>query len=294
MPYSQLRHMASPPSTSSMTTLVGTKTKNDLIFMRERDLHIALSIAGFAGMPTRDRHGNVMSEIWTKCNDSETAAAKLLDFTDMRAMLKEQLSNHLAARKDLLLEVDSHNVVAKWIFDFSEAWEQEYRERSHQGWDIAQMIMTAMEETLHEVKEILDESPVPMTAVQNFMAHQIKIHPNMDLITDAREATIRFYFRNDFTGPMLMHIAGKKLQKQVVCNRSGAYSARVQRNDVTQEVDNAVDTLYFAVMNHDPVLDNCEQLLTRMASDTKELKWIKDHRLYHLASDHKTSETINK
>ena len=63
----------------------------------------------------------------------KSVAAKLLDFNDMRAMLKEQLNHHLTARKDMLLEVDSHDVVAKWIFDFSEAWEREYRKRGEQG-----------------------------------------------------------------------------------------------------------------------------------------------------------------
>ena len=62
-------------------------------------MSIALSIAGFAGMDTRDRHGNVVSEVWTKCNDTDTAAAKLLDYGDMRYMLKTQLNNHLEARK---------------------------------------------------------------------------------------------------------------------------------------------------------------------------------------------------
>ena len=142
--------------------------------MRDVDLQIALSIAGFAGMPTRDRHGNVVPEIWTKLEDTESAACKLLDFNDMRVMLKEQLSNHLIARKDLLLEVDSSNLVAKWIFEFSEAWEKEYRDRSNQGLDIAQMIITAMEETLFEVKEILDESPVPPDKVKAFLAKQIE------------------------------------------------------------------------------------------------------------------------
>lgn len=245
--------------------------------MRDVDLQIALSIAGFAGMPTRDRHGNVVPEIWTKLEDTESAACKLLDFNDMRVMLKEQLSNHLIARKDLLLEVDSSNLVAKWIFEFSEAWEKEYRDRSNQGLDIAQMIITAMEETLFEVKEILDESPVPPDKVKAFLAKQIEDNPNLNLLNE-QEASIRFYFRNKFTGPMLIHIAGKKLQKQVVCNRSGAYSAKVQRNDVTQEVHNAVDTLYFAVMDSDPILDQCQELLLSMVKDKSQLIWIHDHR----------------
>ncbi len=247
--------------------------------MRDLDLQIALSIAGFAGMPTRDRHGNVVSEVWTKCNDTESVAAKLLDFNDMRAMLKEQLNHHLTARKDMLLEVDSHDVVAKWIFDFSEAWEREYRKRGEQGWDIAQMIVTAMEETLSEVSEMLEYGErIPPVDVETHIASIISKTSDVRLYTDAHEATVRFYFRNKFTGPMLRHIAGKKLQKQIVCNRSGAYSARVQRNDVQQEVDDAVDKLYFAVEKDDPLFAQCADLLHQMATDKKAVKWIINHR----------------
>lgn len=254
--------------------------------MRDLDLQIALSIAGFAGMPTRDRHGNVVSEIWTKCNDTDSAAAKLLDFNDMRSMLKEQLNHHLTARKEMLLEVDSHDVVAKWIFDFSEAWEKEYRKRGEQGWDIAQMIITAMEETLYEVTEMLQYGErVAPADVQAHMAAIILKHPHHKLYTDAHEATVRFFFRNQFTGPMLRHIAGKKLQKQIVCNRSGAYSARVQRNDVQQEVDDAVDILYFAVVRDDPVFAQCANLVHAMATDTNLLKWIMNHHAQVSAVD---------
>ena len=253
--------------------------------MRELDMSIALSIAGFAGMDTRDRQGNIISEIWTKCNDTDTAAAKLLDYSDMRSMLKTQLNNHLEARKELLLESDSHDVVAQWIFNFSEAWEKEYRKRWSHGWDISQRIVTCMEEALYEVQEILDEAyPVDIrpTNVLNHIEAILQAHETdfqQKLFKDAYRAYVRLWFRNKHTGPMLAHIAGKKLQKQIVCNRSGAYSAKVQRNDVQQEVDSAVDVLYHAVMNEDPRFDKFHTLLTQMYTDTSQLKWIVDHTL---------------
>lgn len=260
--------------------------ETDIKEIRELDMKIALDIAGFAGMPTRDRHGNVMGEIWTKTNETESAAAKLLDYNDMRSMLKDQLRTHLEARKELLLEVDSHDVVAKWIFDFSEAWEKEYRNRSNNGWDIAQVIQTAMQEALYEVREILEWADVlTFEHVEKQIADIIEQNANTtngrpNVFADAHRATIRFYFRNTFIGPIMTHIAGKKLQKQIVCNRSGAYAARVQRNDVQQEVDNAVDQLYFAVENDDPMFDKCQNLLTRMQTESTELKWILDHTTF--------------
>ena len=254
--------------------------------MRELDMSIALSIAGFAGMDTRDRHGNVVSEVWTKCNDTDTAAAKLLDYGDMRYMLKTQLNNHLEARKELLLESDSHEVVAQWIFNFAESWEKEYQMRSSHGWDISQRIMTCMEEALYEVNPILDELyPVEirpgalLDRIEKIVATNTENGNPMHLYEDAYTAYIRFWFRNKHTGPILAHIAGKKLQKQIVCNRSGAYSAKVQRNDVQQEVDSAVDVLYTAVMNQDPRFDKFHELVEDMSTDKNQLRWIVDHTL---------------
>lgn len=266
-----------------MTSLPEVDTINKEI--RELDMNIALSIAGFSGMPTRDRHGNIVGEIWTKCNDIDSAAAKLLDYTDMRTMLKEQLRNHLEARKDLLLASDSHDIVAKWIFNFSEAWEKEYQNRTHHGWDISQVIFTAMEEAMYEVKEILNEV-YPVSArpdqVQATIQSIIDAKPHHSIYQDAYHATVRLFFRNKFTGPMMIHIAGKKLQKQIVCNRSGAYSARVQRNDVQQEVDSAVDNLYHAVMDDHVLFRQFAELVQEMlhkstSFDKNDLKWILDH-----------------
>lgn len=248
--------------------------------LRELDMTIALSIAGFAGMDTRDRQGNIVSEIWTKNNDTDTAAAKLLDYSDMRSMLKAQLQNHLDARKDLLIESESHEVVAQWIFNFSEAWEQEYRKRWTHGWDISQRIMTCMEEALYEVHVILDEvnppDVKPRILLQRIEAILSASTSDM-LYKDAYKAYVRLWFRNKYTGPMLAHIAGKKLQKQIVCNRSGAYSAKVQRNDVQQEVDSAVDILYHAVMNDDAIFYSLDALVSSMSTDSSQLKWIADH-----------------
>tara|TARA_B100001758_G_C18415534_1_gene619257 strand:+ start:5487 stop:6341 length:855 start_codon:yes stop_codon:yes gene_type:complete len=252
--------------------------------MRELDMNIALSIAGFAGMDTRDRHGNIVSEIWTKCNDTDTAAAKLLDYGDMRYMLKTQLNNHLEARKELLLETDSHEVVAQWIFNFAESWESEYRKRSSHGWDISQRIMTCMEEALYEVNDILNEIyPIEIRPgalydrIERIIATNTDAENSSRIYTDAHTAYIRLWFRNKHTGPMIAHIAGKKLQKQIVCNRSGAYSAKVQRNDIQQEVDAAVDVLYNAVMSEDSRFDKFHKLVTEMSSDKHQLQWILDH-----------------
>ena len=78
-----------------------------------------------------------------------------------------------------------------------------------------------------------------------------------DKYSNERETYMRLMFRNDVLGPYLCRVAGKLLQKQLVCNRSGSYSSTKQRNDVTQERDEALMqlTLFLQQDNQQNVLD---------------------------------------
>ena len=248
--------------------------------MRLLDTRIALSVAGFAGLPTRDRHGNISTDIWTKYNVE--SVAKLLDIEHMRRLMTEQLTNHLEARKDLLLEAPDQTTVVQWIFGFTKAWEKAYREDVEQ-WDIAQMILTTMEETICEVKEVFDHTEyLPLDETIQRIGEILRMNReemgDHELFDDSYSATIRFLFRNKFTGPPLIRIAGKKLQKQLVCNRSGAYSARVQRNDVTQEKDDAITALVDLALEQNVIFQHCSELIAEMQSTENARKWLIDHK----------------
>ena len=248
--------------------------------MRQLDTRIALSVAGFAGLPTRDRHGNISTDIWTKYNVE--SVAKLLDIEHMRRLMTEQLTNHLEARKDLLLEAPDQTTVVQWIFGFTKAWEKAYREDVEQ-WDIAQMILTTMEETICEVKEVFDHTEyLPLDETIQRIGEILRMNReemgDHELFDDSYSATIRFLFRNKFTGPPLIRIAGKKLQKQLVCNRSGAYSARVQRNDVTQEKDDAITALVDLALEQNVIFQHCSELIAEMQSTENARKWLIDHK----------------
>ena len=249
--------------------------------MRLLDTRIALSVAGFAGLPTRDRHGNISTDIWTKYNVE--SVAKLLDIEHMRRLMTEQLTNHLEARKDLLLEAPDQTTVVQWIFGFTKAWEKAYREDVEQ-WDIAQMILTTMEETICEVKEVFDHTEyLPLDETIQRIGEILRMNQEEamsehELFDDSYSATIRFLFRNKYTGPPLIRIAGKKLQKQLVCNRSGAYSARVQRNDVTQEKDDAITALVDLALEQNVIFQQCSELIAEMQSTEGARKWLIDHK----------------
>lgn len=235
-----------------------SRTTEDL---KDKDLRIALRIAGYAGLPTRDRHGNVVPDVWTQHGATEEVSTQLLDVSAVRGMLQEQLKAHMEARKELLLDLDDPSVVAKWVIDFSTKWEEEYRNKVKRKWDIAQTILTAMADTMNEVAEVFDATSDGVT--MQFMRDRIKriyTSPSKHELYKAQDdALVRALFRSDYVGPMLARIAGKILQKSLVCNKAGMYSARVQRNDVTRERDDAIEAFVQAHFDNSPIFKNLKQ-----------------------------------
>ena len=231
--------------------------------MKDKDLRIALRIAGYAGLPTRDRHGNVVPDVWTQHGATEEVSTQLLDVSAVRGMLQEQLKAHMEARKEMLLDLDDPAVVAKWVIDFSTKWEQEYREKVKKKWDIAQTILTAMADTMNEVAEVFDATSEGVT--MQFMRDEVrKLYgkPDTDqynLYKAQDDALVRALFRSDHVGPMLARIAGKILQKSLVCNKAGMYSARVQRNDVTRERDDAIEAFVQAHFDNSPIFKSLQK-----------------------------------
>lgn len=226
--------------------------------LKDKDLHIALRIAGYAGLPTRDRHGNVVPDVWTQHGATEEVSTQLLDVSAVRGMLQEQLKAHMEARKEMLLDLDDPSVVAKWVIDFSTKWEEEYREKVKKKWDIAQTILTAMADTMNEVAEVFDATSKGVT--MQFMRERIKTiytpTAKHELYKAQDDALVRALFRSDHVGPMLARIAGKILQKSLVCNKAGMYSARVQRNDVTRERDDAIEAFVQAHFDNNPIFES--------------------------------------
>ena len=254
--------------------------------IKDRDMRLALRIAGIAGISTRDRHGNVVAEVWTQYSTGESANLQLLDISAVRNLLTEQLKIHLEARRDMLLDLDDPGIVAKWIMDFSREWEKKYEERVNQQWDMSQRILTAMEETLCEVREIFDNLycglsyEYMMQRIEDVYS-KINDHRKQQLYVDKRDALIRVIFRSEYIGPMMVTLAGKMLQKLLVCNKAGMYSARIQRNDITREKDKAVEAIVTAHLDDSPLFQNC-----------KEMEFEQLDRLIDLCKDH-TREATN-
>ena len=232
---------------------------------KDVDMKVALKIGSYAGMKCRDIHGNIISEIWTQYTDTENQQTQLLDVNTLRSLLQENIRLHLESRKELILETEAPDKVAKWILDVTQKWEQEYQIRVKQQWDMSQTILTVMEETVQELREVFDQTSVGLSMA--YMIQQIKLAydsmsalQRQQMYTELSDALTRVLFRNEHIGPILRLIAGKTLQKRLVCNKAGMYSARVQRNDVTQEQCNAIDKFVDAFYQEDQMFEHCRAL----------------------------------
>jgi len=98
------------------------------------------------------------------------------------------------------------------------------------------------------------------------------------------EAAMRLLFRHENTRSLMCRIAGAMLRKQEVCNKSGAYSAKVQRNDISQQKNAALDTFCAWVLNSDARLEDIRALL-RPGNTGKLIPYILDHKGSQTYSD---------
>ena len=225
-----------------------------------KDMQIAQKIASYAGMVLRDRHLNVSDDVWQAAN-TVTDTTKLLDTASIRRILIDQLNQHLEAQRELLLASDSQEVLVQWIIDFQTKWEKKIAAQSQKKFDISVKILTIMEETLLAVEGILQEHGISQPEVIRVIKSTFDFMSG-ETYGNEREMYMRLMFRNDVLGPYLCRVAGKLLQKQLVCNRSGSYSSTKQRNDVTQERDEALMqlTLFLQRDNQQNVMDFVRRL----------------------------------
>jgi len=325
---------------------------------KETDQQVALSIGALAGIPTRDRRGNVLDALWVKYSE-QSVVGMLLETNDIRKILLGQIEDQLKARKDLIQEIEQHEIVCQWLMQFTAAWEREYSKQIVAQFDVGQLILSAMSEAYFEVVGLLDHASGFRSAggaqavfkagiaraVEHFdtekqnntkqlleLQRQLKVaETNLEvriaiitnpatgveyqniLIAKEREqhamsvrdlnihielcnalinkrihkgdeAAVRLLFRHPDTRSLMCRIAGAMLRKQEVCNRSGGYSAKVQRNDISQQKNAALDTFCAWILKSHERLHAVRELLSE-GNEPALLQHITDHKGSQTYSD---------
>jgi len=228
---------------------VGAFTDEDI---RKIDLETALCIASMAGVATHDTLGNTLPGVWCKYNQLvQNETGFLLEADDLRKILLEQMNAHIQRRQDLILETEDPRPVVQWILDFTERWEHEYRQLRESQYDISQRIYIVMVETYHVLEQGL-AARHDRARIRNWKAEfDVGAQPPAPAPAPApppaefryEKARVRSVFRHPLLNPLLVRVASALLQKKEVCNKAGAYSSKLQRHDITREIDYAIREL---------------------------------------------------
>lgn len=208
---------------------------------KQIDLQTALDIVSLAGLPTHDAMGNIMASVWCKhTTDIVKETGMLMEQEDLRKILLDQLKVQIASRQALILESESTKPVVEWIVDFTEQWEQTYRNRQDLQFDISQRVYAIMMQTYH----ILEEELLQFHAIKQMRQWKQRFDalPTPACHT-SQQGIVRSLFRDPAINHHMCRLAARLLQKQDVCNKAGTYSSRVQRHDITQLADDAVMAL---------------------------------------------------
>lgn len=229
---------------------------------KRTDLLTTLDIAGMAGVHVRDRRGNILPSVWTKqVQNMERESGVLLEANDMRKLLMKTLQDNIDANKDLVMSSSNQTVLVNWIKSTTESWELAYQDKLQERYDISTQIYAAMQEVYFEIEPFLLENPSARQHINNIKDSIRRIHvflkdkdhttagnppaghnivPVAGYLFDYDRALVRCMFRHPSLTSIFSRMAGKLLQKKEVLNKAGSYAAKVQRNDIVQEYNDAM------------------------------------------------------
>jgi hypothetical protein len=229
-----------------MTLTVDAYDEKDRRRMKNHDRKIAVSIAAFAAIKLKDANGNINVEIWEPyITDPEKQCGNLMNQTSIEGFMKSMLQQQIEKNMPMLMECSNHDTICKWIVEYAGQWEKAYREPRNKSYDISLTVLSVMSEAVahmsrHFVNRSLDEKKIKMHFERVLATeHQGIIDDDQSPYLPVDEAVTRFYFRHKPCAQHMIMIAGKMWQKREVCNRGGSYSTKVQRNDITRQLDNA-------------------------------------------------------
>lgn len=212
--------------------------------MKSHDRKIAVSIAAFAAIKLKDANGNINSDIWEPyIIDPEKQCGNLMNQSNIEVFMKSMLQQQIEKNMPVLMECSNHETICEWIVKYASQWEDAYRQREDKSYDISATVLSVMSEAVahmsrHFQGKNLEERRIRKRFEDVIGCDEIIDNPASQYLP-VDEAVTRFYFRHKPTAEHMIMIAGKMWQKREVCNRGGSYSTKVQRNDITRQLDNA-------------------------------------------------------
>ena len=214
--------------------------------MKNHDRKIAVAIAAFAAVKLKDANGNINAEIWEPyITDPEKQCGNLMNQSSIEVFMKSMLQQQIEKNTPVLMECSNHDTICKWIVEYAGQWETAYRQLDDKSYDISVTVLSVMSEAVAHMSRHFHNRALDEKSIRTHFEGALSGEPEEVIDNDESqylpvdEAVTRFYFRHKPCAVHMIMIAGKMWQKREVCNRGGSYSTKVQRNDITRQLDNA-------------------------------------------------------
>ena len=214
--------------------------------MKNHDRKIAVAIAAFAAVKLKDANGNINTEIWEPyITDPEKQCGNLMNQSSIEVFMKSMLQQQIEKNTPVLMECSNHDTICKWIVEYAGQWETAYRQLDDKSYDISVTVLSVMSEAVAHMSRHFHNRALDEKSIRTHFEGALSGEPEEVIDNDESqylpvdEAVTRFYFRHKPCAVHMIMIAGKMWQKREVCNRGGSYSTKVQRNDITRQLDNA-------------------------------------------------------
>ncbi len=113
------------------------------------DMRTSMDIAGLGNCPVRDHNGNLLPFVWTRQSfNNEHENASLLTRDVLQKHLSSFIDSNINENIDMLRKVGDPALLVDWLVRTTEHWEQRYAQKRDEKYDISQIVLSAMLETI--------------------------------------------------------------------------------------------------------------------------------------------------
>ena len=242
--------------------------------VRVLDNYAATSIASCACIRMTDVNGNPSEAYWKVfiLNPDEQCGL-LMNVSTIEKVMTELMNKMIEKHQEALLQINDDVAVCKWLMEFKNKWEAQYRKQSQRVYDISEPVLAVMLEAVQKTDRIFQaHAPsVAPGAVRAWLAEAYERDTEQERKTlPVAQAVTRFYFRNAPLAQYMCAIAGKIWKLQEVCDKPGAFPSTKQQNLLQKQLQDAVSNLVVA-LNHDDF---------RLPDDAERELYVMDHKTY--------------
>jgi hypothetical protein len=221
--------------------------------VRVLDHYAATTIASYASIRMADAKGNPSEAYWKSfVLDPRKQCGLLMNVATVEKVMVDLMKKMIEKHEEALLQINDDVAVCKWLMKFKTKWEDEYRDRTRQAYDIAESVLAVMHEAVIKTDRIF-EAHAPHLApnrVRKWLQGACyDDEDNLATSLPINQAVTRFYFRHARLAQYMCLIAGKIWKLQEVCDKPGAFPSTKQQNLLQKQLQDAIMNLVQALNN---------------------------------------------